>query len=161
MLTWILRRARLESQNSDPVVKAFATFTNYSHALYREMRRWNPDIAIKPKDLRNTIQTASIDGSWYGYYVQRYVGHAPNSIGERHYHGDKGKRLIQLYRIHVVAHIEEELGNCEVLSDSPIFPQSLVHNKMKKLHDHCTMNLFKENSVANFLIESDGSQVKS
>ena len=75
---------------------------------------------IKPKDLRNTLQTEAIDGGWYGYYVQRYVGHAPQTIGERHYHGDQGKRLIPLFREKVVSHIEAIISRWNAPVDTTI-----------------------------------------
>ena len=99
VVTWLLRRLRNDSTDRTGVlIPTYATHDEYSRAVVREMKRWNESATIKPKDLRNTIQTAAIDGGWYGYYVQRYVGHAPQTIGERHYHGDQGKRLITFFK---------------------------------------------------------------
>ncbi len=121
-VSWLLRRA-FENQSPDTlVIPDYANYDNYSHALRRELKRWDSSVTIKPKDLRNTIQTAAIDGDWYGYYVQRYVGHAPTTIGERHYHGDQGKRILPLFREKVVARIEEEIRQWNTPSDSWIIP---------------------------------------
>jgi integrase len=122
VVAWIFRRARSTLGETGLLVPAYAEFDNYSHALTRELRRWDPEVSIKPKDLRNTIQTAAIDGGWYGYYVQRYVGHAPATIGERHYHGDQGKRLVPLFREHVVSRIEAEIAAWKGPADSHILP---------------------------------------
>jgi len=76
--------------------------------------------AFKPKDLRNTLQTVAVDGGWYGYYVQRYVGHAPSTIGERHYQGDRGDRLLSHFREKVIPHVEEAISSWEASADSPV-----------------------------------------
>ncbi len=118
----LLRRVRPLVDPQGPVIPGYAAFDNYSHAVRREILRWNSSVNIKPKDLRNTIQTASIDGGWYGYYMQRYVGHAPTSIGERHYHGDKGKRLLPLFREKVVSYIDDAVAKWNAPADSGIIP---------------------------------------
>ncbi len=117
---WILRRARSGTRSSGRLIPHFSAYDSYSPALKRAFRESKQGIVIKPKDLRNTIQTAAIDGGWYGYYVQRYVGHAPATIGERHYHGDQGKRLFPLFQEKVVAHIEEEIGKWKAPENSPL-----------------------------------------
>jgi len=122
VVAWILRRTRNSSGQVGLLIPDYAAYDNYSHAVRRELRKWDSDVVIKPKDLRNTIQTAAIDGGWYGYYVQRYVGHAPSTIGERHYHGDQGKRLLPLFREKVVAPIEAEIAKWKAPADSPIMP---------------------------------------
>ena len=122
VIMWLLCRIRHSVDPEKLIIPDYAAFDNYSHAVHRELRRWNPTVYIKPKDLRNTLQTEAIDAGWYGYYVQRYVGHAPATIGERHYHGDQGKRLIPLLREKVVAHIDGEIGKWEAPLDSPIIP---------------------------------------
>ena len=118
---WLLRRALNNGATALPN-ESYDDFHHYTHAIRREHRRWNVSSAIKPKDLRNTIQTMAIDGGWYGYYVQRYVGHAPMTIGERHYHGDQGKRLFPLFREKVVSHIEAEIAIWKAPADTPILP---------------------------------------
>ena len=122
VVSWILRQSFQNQPLSDLIITKYAAYDNYSHAITRELKRWNSDATIKPKDLRNTIQTAAIDGGWYGYYVQRYVGHAPTTIGERHYHGDQGKRMLPLFRDKVVKPIEDEIKKWIVPVDSVIFP---------------------------------------
>ncbi len=122
VVSWILRQSHQNQSSSNPLISKYAAYDNYSHAVKREMKRWNPEASIKPKDLRNTIQTAAIDGGWYGYYVQRYVGHAPTTIGERHYHGDQGKRMQPLFKEKVVKRIEEEIKNWKVPHDTLIIP---------------------------------------
>lgn len=122
----LLRRYSDSSQPTGNLIPHYANYSNYSHAVSRELKRWDSSIHITPKDLRNTIQTVAIDGGWYGYYVQRYVGHAPQTIGERHYHGDKGKRLIPLFRNNVVSHIEEEIRKWKAPSKASILPEPNV-----------------------------------
>ena len=116
----LLRRLWNSTDHSGSIIPDYAAYDNYSHAVIRELRRWDPNVTIKPKDLRNTIQTEAIDDGWYGYYVQRYVGHAPTTIGERHYHGDKGKRMVPLFREKVVKHIEAKISTWKAPADSVI-----------------------------------------
>jgi hypothetical protein len=122
VVSWILRRARISPTQNGLVISDYSDYHEYSHAVKRELRRWNPGIELKPKDLRNTLQTEAIDGGWYGYYVQRYVGHAPTTIGEKPYHGDKGKRMLPLFREKVVSFLEAEIANWEAPVDTPILP---------------------------------------
>ena len=121
VVSWLLRQSLNNPSSTDLIVPGYATYENYSHAVSREMKRWNTDVAIKPKDLRNTIQTAAIDSGWYGYYVQRYVGHAPTTIGERHYHGDQGKRMLPLFKDKVIKPMEDEIKKWIMPADSVIF----------------------------------------
>jgi hypothetical protein len=74
------------------------------------MREWKNDIDILPKDLRNTLQTFAIDNGFYDYFLQRYVGHAPKTVGERHYFADKGIRLVPEFRNRIVSRIDEEVS---------------------------------------------------
>jgi len=114
LVFWLLRQVReLEScpQPEDPVLPWYSDYSSYAKAIRKALKAWNHNVSIKPKDLRNTIQTAAVDGGWYGYYVQRYVGHAPKTIGERHYHGDQGYRLLPFFREKVVNCLEEEIAN--------------------------------------------------
>jgi len=122
VVSWLLRRAFNGQALDALVVPGYAAYDNYSHAVTRELKRWDPEVSLKPKDLRNTIQTAAIDGGWYGYYVQRYVGHAPATIGERHYHGDQGKRIIPLFKDKVVVNIEAEIKTWKAPADTQVIP---------------------------------------
>ncbi len=119
---WLLRQRRRDNRHSDYVIPDYAEFTSYSQSIVRQMRRWNPKVEICPKDLRNTIQTAAIEEGWYSYYVQRYVGHSPQTIGERHYCGDQGKLLLPLFREKVVGHIESSIREWDGPEDSVLLP---------------------------------------
>lgn len=66
--------------------------------------------------------SAAIAGNWYGYHVARYVGHSPRDIGERHYYGDQGDRLVQQLRTHVADRIEAEIAGWEAPDNVLILP---------------------------------------
>src|SRR5690606_21031341 len=55
-----------------------------------------------PKDLRNTLPTHALEHNtkegWNTYLVDRYIGHAPKSQMEKHYFGDKKKRMVEVFR---------------------------------------------------------------
>jgi len=84
--------------------------TAFGKLLRRALHKWNPDCAVAPKDLRNTLQTHALehaaDEGWNTYLVDRYVGHAPKTVMERHYFGDKNSRMVGVFREHVVTKID-------------------------------------------------------
>lgn len=121
VVLWLLRTTR-DVQPEGSILQEYRHYTHYSNALKRCLRFWNASASIKPKDLRNTIQSAAIDGGWYGYYVQRYVGHAPQTIGEKHYHGDRGVRMLPLFREKVVGPIEAEIAEWDAPADTRVLP---------------------------------------
>jgi len=88
----------------------FAAWTSLGHAIGREMRLWSQERSVPPKDLRKTVPTAAAAGDWDSLYVNRYLGHAPQTIKERYYQRVAPERLISLLREHVVAHIDREVG---------------------------------------------------
>ncbi|MBI1390453.1 MAG: tyrosine-type recombinase/integrase [bacterium] len=149
IVMWILKKYSEPRGRFGFVIKEYVDHKNYSHAVAKNLKRWDASSQISPKDLRNTLQTAAIDGGWYSYYVQRYVGHAPQTIGERHYHGDKGKRLIPLFRQQVVDHIEEEVRRWKAPMNTPIRPmtdQEISDKIARRLHDPCNACNFEEGS---------------
>ncbi len=77
----------------------------FAKLLKRGLRRWDEKCDIAPKDLRNTLQTHAmehaIEEGWNTYLVDRYVGHAPKTVAERHYFGDKKGRMVEVFRKHV------------------------------------------------------------
>jgi integrase len=104
------------------IIPQYATYKDYAKAIKKVLNLYakvdgiekttkQTLLKMKAKDLRNTIQTAAIDGGWYGYYVQRYVGHAPKTIGERYYHGDEWERMMPFLRDQVVKNIEAALNH--------------------------------------------------
>lgn len=73
----------------------------YSSLLEGVLDRWaGGRRPIPPKDLRNTLPTVATNGGWAGYFVNRCLGHSPQTIAERHYHGEVsrcGKSLEDLF----------------------------------------------------------------
>jgi len=86
------------------------SFNAYSKLMKRALMKWRPSLEIAPKDLRNTIQTEGIEKGWNDYLLRRYVGHAARSVSERHYFGDKGKRLVHLFREQIVSRINDAIS---------------------------------------------------
>ncbi|MCE7910009.1 MAG: hypothetical protein DYH02_16855 [Candidatus Omnitrophica bacterium COP1] len=89
----------------------------YGKLLKRAFLNWNPKCDIAPKDLRNTLQTHAmehaIDEGWNTYLVDRYVGHAPKTVAEKHYFGDKKGRMVEVFREHVAGKIDGLLERIE------------------------------------------------
>lgn len=122
LLRWHRRSFEVRTPNDNRVLRQYQRYEGYSDAVRKALALWDPKVALKPKDLRNTLQTAAIDGGWYDYYLKRYVGHAPTTIGERHYFGDQGKRLIPLFQEKVVKHIEAEISTWDAPEPCLILP---------------------------------------
>lgn len=74
----------------------------FGKLLKRALLAWRADCPIAPKDLRNTLPTHALEHNtkegWNTYLVDRYIGHAPNSQMEKHYFGDKKKRMVEVFR---------------------------------------------------------------
>jgi integrase len=136
MVLALIKRIEAQRFKSNSVISHYSNYTSYTQALERESLRWNPSLELKPKDFRNTIQTVSMDEGWYDYNVKRYVGHAPDSVGERHYRGDKGKRLLPIFREKVLPHIEERINQWVPLEDS-VLAKYIVQYRAE-MHEKCT-----------------------
>jgi integrase len=112
VLHWLLRRAS-ESENivdQDALITPYySDYRHYSHAVRKAIKGWRPGVRMKPKDFRNTLPTVAFEKGWHSVYVERYLGHTPKAISERHYHGDQGSRMIPLYREKVVSFLEAEI----------------------------------------------------
>ena len=108
LLVW----ERLESIQSKPgrVVAYEGDYKAFGKLLKYALLKWKPGCDIAPKDLRNTLQTHAmehaIDEGWNKYLVDRYVGHAPETIAEKHYFGDKRSRMVDVFREHVSTKID-------------------------------------------------------
>lgn len=74
----------------------------FGKLLKRALLAWKADCAIAPKDLRKTLSTHALEHAskegWNIYLVDRYIGHAPKSVMEKHYFGDKKKRMVEVFR---------------------------------------------------------------
>ncbi|MBE7558485.1 site-specific integrase [bacterium] len=122
LLKWHRRSFEVRTPNNNRVLRHYQRYEGYSDAVRKALALWDPKVVLKPKDLRNTLQTAAIDGGWYDYYLKRYVGHAPTTIGEKHYFGDQGRRLTPLFQEKVVKNIEVEISTWEAPEPSLILP---------------------------------------
>lgn len=89
----------------------------YGKLLRRALVEWDPTCDIAPKDLRNTLQTHALENAisegWNTYLVDRYVGHAPKTVAERHYFGDKKRRMVEVFREHVSCKIDRVIDGIE------------------------------------------------
>lgn len=93
----------------------------YSSLVEGALDRWaGGRRPIAPKDLRNTLPTEATNRGWAGYFVNRYLGHAPQSMAERHYHGElsrSGEDLTELLREKVVRPVDLLVTYCTKLHD--------------------------------------------
>jgi integrase len=99
----VLNELRQASVKDGHVVPYPGNDNAYGKLLKRALLQWNPDCGIAPKDLRNTLQTHAIDEGWNFKLVERFVGHAPATIADRHYYGNQPRRLLELFRREIIA----------------------------------------------------------
>lgn len=82
----------------------------YSWMMNYALRQWRPGTKLTARALRRTIQTTAIlNPGWNTYVVDRFCGHAPKTVMERHYFGDQKKRMVEVFRQQVVPRIDEEV----------------------------------------------------
>ncbi|MBE7559553.1 site-specific integrase [bacterium] len=93
----------------------------YSSLVEGSLDKWaGGKRPIAPKDLRNTLPTEATNGGWDGYFANRYLGHSPQTMAERHYHGEvsrKGANLIELLREHFVKWVDLLVLDCTEFHD--------------------------------------------
>ncbi len=97
VLTWL----RAMPREHRCVVPYDHGYNAYGSLLGAALDRWRPDLDIPPKDLRNSLSTHAQDNQaeerWNLRILERFMGHAPTGVREKHYYGDKKGRLAQLY----------------------------------------------------------------
>jgi len=82
----------------------------YGVCLNKALREWRPGTSLTGKALRRTLQTEALEAiDWPVHLVDRYVGHAPRTVMERHYFGDKKRKLVERYRELVLPKIEQKI----------------------------------------------------
>ncbi len=113
----VLKYLQQMNQGTATVVPYDRADKAYGKLLKRTLQNWKSDCELAPKDLRNTLQSHAIehaaDEGWNVHLVDRYVGHAPKTIAERHYFGDKRERLVDLFREHVVCKVDALIESLE------------------------------------------------
>jgi integrase len=136
----LLHKHNRQSMFHDRVVYRFADHDGYSKALSPMLKQWDESVEILPKDLRNTLQTFAIDNGFYDYFLQRYVGHAPKTVGERHYFADKGIRLVPEFRNRIVSRIDDEVSKWIPQEDSKLIKlfEDAPCISRAKMHKECT-----------------------
>ncbi|MFH0794039.1 MAG: hypothetical protein V2A74_08405 [bacterium] len=100
-------------------------WVNYSKLVTKALRKWNPGIEWKPKDLRNCLPTFAVMHGLLNDVWEQYIGHAPKSVTARHYiprlasrstgEGEALRRQTNLFELHVTEPLNRAvLGEFEV-----------------------------------------------
>lgn len=92
--------------------KATAPCRYYADRMTEALREWKPGSRLTAKELRNTIQTTALDDpqTWNVHLVDRFVGHAPVRMNERHYYANDPLRLLKQYREQVIPPLEKAIA---------------------------------------------------
>lgn len=77
---------------------------SYGRAVKGLLGEWGRTMVAA--DLRDSLQTQADLENFAGYALDRYVGHAPRTIRERHYDKPDGEALIKKMRVLIVARID-------------------------------------------------------
>lgn len=87
----------------------------YADRLTEAIREWKPGSRLCAKELRNTIQTTALDDpqTWNVHLVDRFVGHAPVRMNERHYYANNPQRLLKQYRDQIIPLLEGVIAEHE------------------------------------------------
>jgi integrase len=83
---------------------------SYGKAVRRWMKMWNPDLDVVAADLRDVLQTEAEMRGWDGYVLDRYCGHAANSIRRKHYTKPRKGELVEAMREQVTIRMDEILN---------------------------------------------------
>lgn len=79
--------------------------------VLRAIREWRSDSTLSGKDLRNTLHTFAIENAdrVNTRLFDRFCGHAPTGMMDRHYHGRVKDDLVTIYREKVIPFIDVEI----------------------------------------------------
>lgn len=98
-------------QESGFVVSAFRDKDSYARVFRKLYDEWNPQHRIVPSDLRDVIQTLAEVEGWKGFVMDRYVGHAPQTMSQRHYTKRSSEALVEDMRVQVTSRIDAKLDD--------------------------------------------------
>ncbi len=95
---------------SDRVVHQYDDSHAYGKAVTRALKGWRPDFRLEPKGFRRTIPTEANTRGWNRYVLERFIGHSPDGITERHYIGGSVEMMEDLFRKEIVQKVNEILA---------------------------------------------------
>lgn len=86
----------------------------YGRQFGRYAEAWGKGPPMPCSDLRNTLPTVSKRAGWYGYALERYIGHRmKGTVTEVNYEADVDDTMVRQFRAEVVEHIDAELSIVE------------------------------------------------
>jgi len=97
-------------RNGERVVPEYKQEDSYGQALKRFLAMWKPDFILEPKGLRRTLPSEAMRRGWSGFALERYLGHSPKSIMERHYIAQTHDQIVDLFREQVVPKVDQILA---------------------------------------------------
>jgi len=74
-----------EAPEGSRVVPTYSERTTYSAMVAAALRKWRPGKKVEPRGLRRTLPSEAKLAGWDGFALERYLGHAPRDVTERHY----------------------------------------------------------------------------
>lgn len=99
------------------------SWKNYSHAMGKLIRAWNPEIGWAPKDLRNCLPTFAMAEGLQSDVWEQYIGHVPRSVTAKHYvprlgskslgEADALVRQMRIFRTQVIEPVERAIEGGE------------------------------------------------
>lgn len=94
---------------AEGVVSSYDQSHPYGKAVARALNLWRPGVGIEPKGLRRTIPSEAALRGWHRLALERFIGHSPVSITDRHYVGGSVSDLENLMMAEIVRKVDELL----------------------------------------------------
>jgi integrase len=95
---------------SERVVYRYDDSHPYGKAVTRALKRWQPGLQLEPEGFRRTIPTEATARGWNRFALERFIGHSPEGITERHYIGGSVESMENLLQKEVVQKVNEILA---------------------------------------------------
>jgi len=91
------------------VITGFQDDKNYSEAVRDALNAWRSEPDLETKGLRRTLPSVGVREGWHNYALERFLGHSPKTITDRHYVAYTPDQLLELLRKEIVARVDEVL----------------------------------------------------
>ncbi len=112
-LPLLVRRILMEApRQSSMVLCGYRSEGTYTEAVRNAYRKWDSGSVIEPKGFRRTLASEAIRNGWDGFALERYLGHSPKSITEKHYVSMTQDEFQKLLRDQVVRRVDDALERC-------------------------------------------------
>ena len=98
-----------EAPKGERVVPTYSERTTYSAMVTTSLAKWSEGRKVEPRGLRRTLPSEAKLEGWDGFALERYLGHAPRDITERHYLSLSESQILGMLQEQVVGPVNSAL----------------------------------------------------